>query len=62
MRRLWLLFSQTVTVAVAVLFVVGTLKPGWLQRAPSQWVPPSVSLAPADLTPAADGTAKANPT
>jgi serine protease DegQ len=32
MRRIWLVFSQTVTVAVAVLFVVGTFKPEWLQR------------------------------
>lgn len=62
MRRLWLLFSQTVTVAVAVLFVVGTLKPGWLQRAPVQWAPPSVSIAPTLASPAADGQAKANPT
>ena len=30
MRKTWLLFSQTVTVAVAVLFVVATLKPEWL--------------------------------
>ena len=33
MRRTWLLFSQTVTVMVAVLFVVATLKPEWLRRA-----------------------------
>src|SRR5689334_9926423 len=32
MRKTWLLFSQAVTVAVAVLFVVATLKPDWLQR------------------------------
>jgi serine protease DegQ len=32
MRRLWLVFSQAVTVAVAVLFVVATLKPEWLGR------------------------------
>jgi len=32
MRRTWLLFSQTVTVAVAVLFVVSTLKPDWLPQ------------------------------
>ncbi|MBP7914024.1 MAG: trypsin-like peptidase domain-containing protein [Vitreoscilla sp.] len=32
MRRIWLIFSQAVTVAVAVLFVVGTFKPEWLQR------------------------------
>ncbi len=29
-RRAWLVFSQAVTVAVAVLFVVATLKPDWL--------------------------------
>jgi serine protease DegQ len=32
MRRLWLIFSQAATVALAVLFVVGTLKPQWLVR------------------------------
>ena len=32
MRRTWLIFSQAVTVAVAVLFVVATLKPEWLAR------------------------------
>ncbi len=35
MRRLWLLFSQAVTVALAVFFVVAALKPQWLARAPS---------------------------
>ena len=30
MRRVWLIFSQAVTVAVAVLFVLVTLKPHWL--------------------------------
>ncbi|MEO8299581.1 MAG: trypsin-like peptidase domain-containing protein, partial [Burkholderiales bacterium] len=30
MRRLWLIFSQAVTVAVAVVFVLSTLKPQWL--------------------------------
>ena len=32
MKRLWLLFAQTVTVMVAALFVVATLKPDWLNR------------------------------
>jgi hypothetical protein len=32
MRRLWLIFSQAATVAMAVLFVVATLKPQWLGR------------------------------
>ena len=30
MHRLWLIFAQTVTVALAMLFVVTTLKPEWL--------------------------------
>lgn len=30
MRKLWLIFSQTATVAVALLFVVATLRPEWL--------------------------------
>ena len=30
MNRLWLIFAQTVTVALALLFVVTTLKPEWL--------------------------------
>jgi serine protease DegQ len=50
MRRTWLIFSQTVTVALAVLFVVATLKPDWLGRAPGRMVPQIVSshaVAPA---------------
>jgi serine protease DegQ len=34
MRRLWLIFAQTVTVSLAVLFVVSTLKPEWLANMP----------------------------
>jgi len=34
MRRLWLIFAQTVTVSLAVLFVVSTLKPEWLGKRP----------------------------
>ncbi|WP_211442868.1 Do family serine endopeptidase [Collimonas humicola] len=30
MRRFWLLFAQTVTVGLAILFIVTTLKPDWL--------------------------------
>ena len=32
MRRLWLIFSQAATVALACLFVVATFKPQWLTR------------------------------
>lgn len=31
MHRLWMLFAQTVTVCLGVLFVVATLRPAWLQ-------------------------------
>ena len=43
MRRTWLIFSQAVTVAVAVLFVVATLKPEWLNRRGS--APPAPAVA-----------------
>ncbi len=33
MRRLWLLFAQTVTVALALWFIVATLKPEWIRHA-----------------------------
>jgi len=32
MKRIWLLFAQSVTVLVAAFFVVATLKPQWLDR------------------------------
>ena len=51
MRRTWLLFSQAVTIAVAVLFVLATLKPEWLGQASRGALPlPSVTVA---ATPAA---------
>lgn len=47
MRRLWLIFSQAVTISVAVLFVVSTLKPEWLRGAtPSSVV--AIFEAPGD--------------
>lgn len=62
MRRLWLLFSQTVTVLLAIWFVLITLKPEWLQRN-QQWntdlhvfeAPAAVSSSPSagSLSPAA---------
>ena len=53
MRRYWLIFSQAVTVILAAFFVVSTLKPDWVGRAPvvsrSTGVPlieaPAASLA-----------------
>ena len=53
MHRLWLLFAQTVTIAVGLLFTVATLKPQWLSLAPVPKPPttiapvaPSVAAAP----------------
>ena len=44
MHRLWLIFAQAATVAVAVLFVVSTFRPEWL---PSRAAPPlAVQQAP----------------
>jgi serine protease DegQ len=42
MRRLWLIFAQTVTVSLAVLFVVSTLKPEWLGKRPNNASGPSI--------------------
>ncbi|MDP4301552.1 S1C family serine protease [Leptothrix discophora] len=50
MRRLWLTFSQAVTVAVAVVFVLATFKPDWL---PSGTSPGTSSGAAAPSLPGA---------
>lgn len=34
MKRLWLVFAQSVTVLLAAFFVIATLKPEWLNRKP----------------------------
>src|SRR5690554_4019203 len=44
MRRLWLLFAQTVTICLGVLFIVATLRPDWMSSAPT---PPAIPSAPA---------------
>jgi len=48
-QRTWLVFSQAVTVAVAALFVVATLKPEWL---PGTLPPPTALPAPTFAPPA----------
>jgi serine protease DegQ len=47
MRRTWLIFSQAVTVAVAIFFVVATLKPDWLRGRTPMTPTVSVIEAPA---------------
>lgn len=51
MKRLWVLFSQTVTVFVAAYFVVATLKPDWLQRQPAKSADGVALLQSPDLSP-----------
>jgi Do/DeqQ family serine protease len=53
MRRLWLIFSQAVTVAVAVVFVLTTLKPDWL---PARSSNPTSVLVASQVTSAASAT------
>jgi serine protease DegQ len=53
MRRTWLLFSQAVTVALAALFVLTTLKPQWL-GARSELLPrPTLRIVDVPASPAA---------
>jgi serine protease DegQ len=35
LRRIWLIFAQATTIGLALLFVVSTLRPEWLARAPA---------------------------
>ena len=59
MRKTWLVFSQAVTVAVAVLFVVSTLKPEWVQRKGSAALPSFPVVAAPPILPAALGAGPA---
>ncbi|AOG24361.1 trypsin-like peptidase domain-containing protein [Acidovorax sp. RAC01] len=56
MKRMWLLFSQTVTVLVAAYFVVATLQPGWLGKGTTR-SGAGISLLEAPATPAAQPVA-----
>jgi len=56
MRRLWIIFSQTATICLAVLFVVSTLKPEWL---PARALPAPAAVAVMQQEVPAAGTATA---
>ena len=53
MKRFWLLFSQSVTLLLAAWFVIGTLKPQWLERNTSSAVVPVLESATPAATTAA---------
>jgi serine protease DegQ len=54
MRRMWLIFSQAVTVVLAIYFVVATLKPQWTSQRGNMLVP--VLQAPGASAPPAPGS------
>src|ERR1700712_5627354 len=72
LRRFWLFFAQAVTVLLALMFIVATLKPQWLQRQGQfgkqlaepivalQEVAPSIGTRPVQSS-YADGAQKAMP-
>jgi serine protease DegQ len=53
MRKLWLIFSQTVTVSVAVVFVVSTLKPQWIQSMAWRAQQPATVMVATPIKPSA---------
>ncbi|HEY9573515.1 MAG TPA: 2-alkenal reductase, partial [Pusillimonas sp.] len=57
MRRLWLLFAQTVTVCLGILFIVATLRPEWLHSSPSS----APAAAPVQQASFAAAVAQATP-
>jgi serine protease DegQ len=62
MRRLWLLFAQTVTVCLGILFIVATLRPDWLQpAAPPPPARPESAAATAPVASYAQAVAQATP-
>ncbi len=50
MRKIWILFSQVVTVLLAMYFVVATLKPQWLDRKPRLASVVPILEAPTDVS------------
>jgi Do/DeqQ family serine protease len=59
LRKLWLLFAQSVTVALAGWFVVATLKPQWLAD-PAPPAPAPVVVAPPAPPPAPSGPSRSS--
>ena len=58
LRKLWLLFAQTVTVGLALWLVVATMRPHWLQQAGLVPSPPAVAV-PASVLESAPAPAPA---
>lgn len=63
MRRLWLIFAQATTVSLALLFVISTLKPQWLQSSSEKHGPVAriPILAAAEPLPAGSSAVSGTP-
>ncbi len=57
MRKLWLIFAQTATVCLGILFVVMTLKPEWLSRNGGDAQPSRVTVLQEITAPSTPGGA-----
>ncbi len=55
MRKTWLIFSQAVTVALAIVFVIATLKPDWMPSRPGSVVPGLLPMVQAPAATASTG-------
>lgn len=60
MHKLWLLFAQTVTACLGVLFIVTTLRPDWISASPSALSPSLVRVPQQVLIPGASPAASEN--
>jgi serine protease DegQ len=60
MRRFWLLFAQTVTVCLGILFIINTLRPDWLRVGDTAQRQGSVSSA-VPIASYADAVQRASP-
>lgn len=54
MQRIWLVFAQSVTIVLAVFFVVSTLKPQWLAQGDRTQAQPAIAVAPPSVAPLHD--------
>ena len=57
MKKTWLIFSQAVTVTLAIIFVIATLKPDWLQTRSGSPVPGLLPMVEAPAVASSVGAA-----
>ncbi len=60
MRRLWLLFAQTVTVGLALWFIVASLKPEWIHNSRSASNSINIATVPLEEAPSSTAASQAS--